>query len=100
MTDNVKIRTKFRPDQEIEVSESEALDLKRMNVVYEGEATTDEGARRAVERQQAAAVAGTPRPARKRSPRKKSTATASPAPGTDTSKTPSAPSAPATPQES
>lgn len=57
MADPVKIRTTLRPDKEIEVSEAEALDLERMGVVAKTNATTPEGARRAVERQQAAEAA-------------------------------------------
>lgn len=55
----VKARLKFRPDEEIEIlgGETELLDLKRQGLVYEGNATTNDGARQAVEREQAAAFA-------------------------------------------
>lgn len=50
-----KIRTTFRPDEEIEVSEEEAADLRSYGVVLEHtSATTDDGLRKAAERQVAA----------------------------------------------
>jgi hypothetical protein len=51
-----KIRTTMRPDQEIEVGEAEYRSLKKRGYLYEGSATTDEGARRAVESAQAKAA--------------------------------------------
>lgn len=48
-----KIRTTNEPDKEIEVDDVELAVLKGQRLVYEGSATTDDGARRAVERQQA-----------------------------------------------
>jgi hypothetical protein len=44
-----KVRTTF-DGKEIEVSEEEATDLRRLGVVLETKATTDEGARKAAER--------------------------------------------------
>lgn len=54
MADKVKIRTTVRPDEEVEISPEEALDLRRMGLVADTKATTAKGARRAVQRQQAA----------------------------------------------
>ena len=50
MSEKVKVRTKMRPDEEIEVDEVERETLSRRGLLYEGTATTSEGARRAVER--------------------------------------------------
>lgn len=50
------IRTTIRPDEEIEVPPEEATDLHRMGLVADTKATTADGARRAVERQQAASA--------------------------------------------
>lgn len=54
-----KIRTTMQPEKEIEVSHEEFVDLTRQGVVYDGAATTAEGARRAVAAKQAAVAAGT-----------------------------------------
>lgn len=53
-----KVRTTIRPDEEVEVSDEEATDLRAMGLLYEGNATTDEGAVQAVARKQAADAAG------------------------------------------
>lgn len=45
------IRTKFRPDIELEVTEHEESVLRAQKVVLDTKATTDEGAIRAAERQ-------------------------------------------------
>lgn len=45
-----KLRTTIRPEEELEVSEEEAADLRAMGLVLETKATTDEGARRAAEK--------------------------------------------------
>lgn len=52
-----KVRTTMRPDREIEVDAVEYETLRRRGHLYEGTATTDEGAFRAVERAQAKAGA-------------------------------------------
>jgi hypothetical protein len=59
MADEVKVRLVMRPDEEITLKggEQERLDLQRQGLLYEGSATTDEGARKAVEKQQADALA-------------------------------------------
>lgn len=54
-----KIRTTFRPDLEIDVSEHEEGVLRAAGHVFDTKATTDEGARRAAERQTAQAAAQT-----------------------------------------
>lgn len=56
MTDKHKARTTMRPDDEIEVDDVELAMLKAQGVLYEGRATTDDGARRSVERQQSGVV--------------------------------------------
>jgi len=50
--DKVKVRTTIRPEDELEVTPQEELDLERQGLLYKGNATTDEGARRAVENSQ------------------------------------------------
>lgn len=45
-----KIRTTFRPEDELDVTEAEELDLRRLGVVLDTKATTDEGARRVAEK--------------------------------------------------
>lgn len=59
MSGEVKVRLKMRPDEEITLrgGETERLDLQRQGLLYEGTATTDDGARRAVETEQAKAAA-------------------------------------------
>lgn len=54
MADTTKVRTIFRPEEEIEVPTHEAEVMRRQGFLYEGNATTDAGARRAVEQQTAA----------------------------------------------
>lgn len=56
----VKARLKMRPDEEIVLKggERELTDLRRQGLLYEGSATTPEGARRSVEKQQAPDGAG------------------------------------------
>ena len=49
-----RIRTKIRPEKTITVDEAEFTDLTRHGLVLDTAATTDEGARRAAERQAAA----------------------------------------------
>lgn len=51
-----KIRWRGRPEQELEVGDAELTDLTRYGVVLDTKATTDEGARRAAERQSAAST--------------------------------------------
>lgn len=60
MSGEVKVRLKMAPHEEtvLKGGERERLDLQRQGLLYEGTATTDEGARRAVEREQAAKAAG------------------------------------------
>ncbi len=53
-----KVRTTIRPDEEVTVSDEEATDLRALGLLYEGSATTDEGAAAAVARKQAAEAAG------------------------------------------
>ena len=53
-----KIRTTIRPDVEVDVSPEEETDLRALGLLYEGNATTDEGAAAAVARKQAAEAAG------------------------------------------
>lgn len=57
MADTVKVRLKMTPWKEtvIRGGQRELDELKTRGLVYEGQATTDEGAVRAVEREQAAA---------------------------------------------
>lgn len=42
-----KLRTTNRPQDELDVSDAEALDLHRFGLVLDTKATTDEGVRRA-----------------------------------------------------
>lgn len=49
-----KIRTTFRPDQEIDVSDHEHGELQALGVVLDTTATTDKGLQKAAERQVAA----------------------------------------------
>lgn len=51
-----KIRTTLRPERELDVDDAELTDLDRYGVVLDTKATTDEGARRAAERQTAAST--------------------------------------------
>jgi hypothetical protein len=51
----VMVRNVFRPHEEYPASVHEAAALKRKKLLYEGTATTDEGATKAVEKQQVAA---------------------------------------------
>lgn len=46
-----ELRVTQRPEQVLNVSDAEALDLERMGLVVKTQATTDAGARRAAERQ-------------------------------------------------
>ena len=45
-----KLRTTIEPEKELDVTEEEATDLRRLGLVLETKATTPEGARRAAER--------------------------------------------------
>lgn len=63
------VRTKFRPDEVIEVDEVELAILKGQGLLYEGQATTDDGARLAVEKEQGAPPRTSP--PRKRASRSK-----------------------------
>lgn len=60
MADNPKVRLKMTPWKETELKggQRELDDLTRLGLVYTGQATTAEGATRAVEREQAANAAG------------------------------------------
>lgn len=51
-----KIRTTHKPEEELEVDDAELTDLTRLGFVLDTKATTDEGARRAAERQSAAST--------------------------------------------
>lgn len=54
-----KVRTTNRPDVEIDVDDAELHSLRVQGLLYTGQATTDDGARRSVEHQQADSSAGT-----------------------------------------
>ena len=55
---HVMVRTTMTPWKEQEVPEREVANLKALGILYEGNATTDEGAAKAVERAQAQKVEG------------------------------------------
>lgn len=47
-----KVRTTIQPDVELDVDDAELHTLRVQGLLYEGQATTDDGARKAVEQKQ------------------------------------------------
>lgn len=53
-----KVRTTFQPEEEITVGDAEFTDLSRQGLLVDTKATTDDGVRRAAEKQVVANAEG------------------------------------------